>query len=311
MEEIFQLSDRITVFRDGCFIDTLETRKTTPEEVVNKMVGRVVSTLYPKKSDKVGDTILEAKNLTCKGLFEDVSFNLREGEILGFAGLVGAGRTEVACGLCGLYKLDEGQVFLTGKKLSIKKYSDAIDAGISYMTEDRKQNGLFLRMELKRNISSTRLRNVTRGFLINNGMEAAAARRMLKKLNIKAKDENQKVNDLSGGNQQRVMIAKWLHTEPKVFILDEPTRGVDVGAKSEIHNMLRTLCDEGKGIIIISSELPEIIGMCDRVITMHEGRVVGESKGDELTEAKLITLATAISHEAGPARKELSNHANR
>ncbi len=301
MEEIFQLSDRITVFRDGCFIDTLETRKTTPEEVVNKMVGRVVSTLYPKKSDKVGNTILEAKNLSCKGLFEDVSFHLKEGEILGFAGLVGAGRTEVACGLCGLYKLDEGQVFLAGRKLSIRKYSDAIDAGISYMTEDRKQNGLFLRMELKRNISATRLRNITRGFLINNGMETAAARLMLKKLNIKAKDENQKVNDLSGGNQQRVMIAKWLHTEPKVFILDEPTRGVDVGAKSEIHNMLRTLCDEGKGIIIISSELPEIIGMCDRVITMHEGRVVGESMGDELTEAKLITLATAISHDAGPA----------
>ena len=165
--------------------------------------------------------------------------------------------------------------------------------------------------DIERNISSTRLKNVTKGLLINNGMETATARRMLKKLNIKAKDENQKVNDLSGGNQQRVMIAKWLHTEPKVFILDEPTRGVDVGAKSEIHSMLRTLSNEGKGIIIISSELPEIIGMCDRVITMHEGRVVGESKGDELTEARLIALATAISHDTGPAQKELSKHVNR
>jgi len=301
MEEVFQLSDRITVFRDGCYIDTLETRKTTPEEVVNKMVGRVVSTLYPKKSDKVGDTILEAKNLACRGFFKDVSFHLKEGEILGFAGLVGAGRTEVACGLCGLYKLDAGEVFLAGRKLSIRKYSDAIEAGISYMTEDRKQNGLFLRMELKRNISSTRLRNVTRGFLINNSMEAAVARQMVKKLNIRAKDENQKVNDLSGGNQQRVMIAKWLHTEPRVFILDEPTRGVDVGAKSEIHNMLRTLSNEGKGIIVISSELPEIIGLCDRVITMHEGRVVGELKGNELTEARLIAMATAISQYAAQA----------
>lgn len=294
MEEVFSLSDRVTVLRDGCFIDTVVTAQTTPEEIVNKMVGRVISCLYPEKSKHVGDLILEARNLTVKGLFEDVSFQLRRGEILGFAGLVGAGRTEVACGLCGLYKLDQGEIFLEGKKIKINNFSSAIHHGITYLTEDRKQHGLFLKMKLKHNISSTNLRNITKGVLISNEKETVLAQKYIKKLNIKAKDVEQRVNNLSGGNQQKVMIAKWLYTEPKVFILDEPTRGIDVGAKSEIHNMLRTLCDEGKGVIIISSELPEIIGLCDRVVVMHEGRVIGESQGIDINEAKLIKMATAI-----------------
>jgi ribose transport system ATP-binding protein len=294
MEEVFSLSDRITVFRDGCSVATFATRETTPAEIVTRMVGRVVSTLYPPKSEKVGSTILEVKNMTCKGMFEDISFELRRGEILGFAGLVGAGRSELACGLCGLYRLDSGEISLEGRALKIGSFAEAIRNGICYMTEDRKLNGLFLRMKLKQNITSTKLSNVTSGLLIRNELETRAAVEMVKKLNIRTGTVEQSVNSLSGGNQQRVMIAKWLYTDPRILILDEPTRGVDVGAKSEIHTMLRALCNEGRGIIVISSELPELIGICDRAVVMHEGRKVGELAGSDLTEAKVMAMATAI-----------------
>ena len=294
MEEIFNLTDKVTILRDGFVIDTLVTKDTNPEEVVGKMVGRVISSFYPPKSKKIGDVILEAKDLTIKGMFENVSFKLRQGEILGFAGLVGAGRTEAVCGLCGLRKLDYGEVFIKGKKVKIKNYSDAIKNGIAYLTEDRKKQGLFLKMKLKQNISSTNLKKITSGSFLNNERESKLAKKFVDRLNIKTSSVENRVNFLSGGNQQKVMIAKWLYTEPKVFILDEPTRGIDVGAKSEIHNMLRKLSDEGQGITIISSELPEIIGLCDRVIIMHEGKVVGEVTGDDMNEHKLVSMASAI-----------------
>ncbi len=294
MEEIFELSDKVTILRDGHFIDTLNISETTAGEVVGKMVGRVISKFYPPKSEFIGDVILEAKNLTIKDLFDDVSFTLKKGEILGFAGLIGAGRTEAICGMCGLRKLDSGEVIMNGEKLKIRSYSDAIKKGIAYLTEDRKIQGLFLRMKLKQNICATNLKKITKGLLINNKKESKYAVEYVDKLDIKTSSVENQVNYLSGGNQQKVMFAKWLYTQPKVFALDEPTRGIDVGAKSEIHNMLRDLCDQGKGIIVISSELPEIIGLCDRVIVMHEGKVVGEVTSDEINEHKLVRMASAI-----------------
>jgi len=308
MDEVLELSDRVTILRDGCLIETLNTNNTTAEEIVGKMVGRIITNFYPPKSQNIENVILEAKNLSIKGLFENVSFSLKKGEILGIAGLVGAGRTEVICGMCGLRKLDSGEVFIGGEKLEISNYSDAIKKGISYLTEDRKKQGLFLRMSLKQNISATNLKNITRGLLINNNKESKTAKEYVKKLGIKASSVDDKVNFLSGGNQQKVMFAKWLYTNPKVFALDEPTRGIDVGAKSEIHNMLRDLCNEGMGIIVISSELPEIIGLCDRAIVMHEGKVVGEATKDDLNEHTLITMASAINNNY-QFETELSNYA--
>jgi ribose transport system ATP-binding protein len=294
MVEVFKLCERITVIRDGFFVDTLDTDKTNFEEIVNKMVGRIITNFYPPKSERVGDVIFEVKGLTYKGLFKDVSFNLREGEILGLSGLVGAGRTEVACSICGIFKLDEGEIYLKNKKVRIKTFAEAIRNGITYLTEDRKLQGLFLQMSIKKNITATNLKKVTTGLAINDKLESQYAAEFTKKLNIKIANVEQKVNSLSGGNQQKVMIAKWLYTNPKVLIMDEPTRGIDVGAKSEIHNMLRDLANQGMAIIVISSELPEIIGLCDRVLVMHDGKVTGELSKAELCEERIIALATAI-----------------
>lgn len=294
LEEIFKLCDRVTILRDGHYIDTLDVKTTTAEEIVKNMVGRTITSFYPNKSNKIEEAIIEAEGLTISNIFENVSFTLQKGEILGFSGLVGAGRTEVMRGLCGLYKLESGNVILHGKKLNIKSYSDAIDQGIVYLTEDRKLRGLFLNLSVKKNISASTLKKVSNKLLISNRQEVGYSNEYVKKLGIKVPDVEYKVNNLSGGNQQKVMIAKWLAADPKVFILDEPTRGIDVGAKLEIHNMLRDLANQGIGIIIVSSELPEILGMCDRVIVMHEGRVTGEVTDKEISEEKIITLASSL-----------------
>lgn len=294
MEEIFEICDRVTILRDGYYIDTLDVKDTTAEEIVKNMVGRTITNFYPKKSESIGGEIIEAQGLTIPGMFEDVSFTLKKGEILGFSGLVGAGRTELMRGLCGLYKLESGEVSLYGDKISIKSYSDAIDKGIVYLTEDRKLQGLFLNLSVKKNVSAATLKKVTDKLLINNKKEIQFSDEYVEKLGIKVPGVEYKVSNLSGGNQQKVMIAKWLATNPKVFILDEPTRGIDVGAKLEIHSMLRDLANQGIGVIIVSSELPEILGMCDRVIVMHEGRVTGEVRDEKISEEKIITLASSI-----------------
>jgi ribose transport system ATP-binding protein len=258
------------------------------------MVGRSISDFFPPKSSGIGETIFEVEDLSARGLYQHVNFKLRKGEILGFAGLVGAGRTEVACGLCGLLKTESCKVRIDGKGASIRRYSDAIKNGLVYLSEDRKQLGLFLRMKVKQNISSTNLRGISGQVFIKNEKETDVAKNYSKKLNIRLHTVEQKVASLSGGNQQKIMVAKWLNTSPKVFILDEPTRGIDVGAKTEIHNMLRQLASENTGIIIISSELPEIVGMCDRVIVMRENKVMGEIEGDAITEESIMKLATAV-----------------
>ncbi|MDR1930188.1 MAG: sugar ABC transporter ATP-binding protein [Treponema sp.] len=294
MEEVFALSDRIVVLRDGRLIDTLTTAESTPNTVVGKMVGRNISDFYPQKSSGIGENILEVEGLTVQGLCRDLNFTLRRGEILGLAGLVGAGRTEVICGLCGLIKSETKRVAINGQTVTIKNYSDAIKNGLVYLSEDRKLLGLFLKMMVKQNISATNLKSIRKQIFLNVGKESKIAENYVSKLNIKLHTVDQRVNALSGGNQQKIMVAKWLNTNPRVFILDEPTRGIDIGAKTEIHNMLRDLCNNDTGIIIISSELPEIIGMCDRVMVMHENKIMGEIEGGEINEEAIMKLATAV-----------------
>jgi ribose transport system ATP-binding protein len=248
---------------------------------------------------------LEVEGLSSPGLFRDVGFTLRRGEILGFAGLVGAGRTEVACALCGLLKADSGRIRIEGRPVTIRNYSDAIKNGLVYLTEDRKQLGLFLKMKVKQNISATNLRQVAGRLFIRGEGEASVAREYAHRLNIKLSSVDQRVDSLSGGNQQKIMVAKWLFTAPKVFILDEPTRGIDVGAKTEIHKMLRALCDENTGVIVISSELPEIVGMCDRVVVMRENKVMGELEGQDIGEENIMKLATAVEEKWRETRPQI------
>lgn len=293
MSEIFTICDSITVLRDGCYIDSLQINDITPEIVISKMVGRNLTNLYPPKSSKLEDKIIEVKNITRKGVFKDISFELHKGEILGIAGLMGSKRTEVVRAICGIDRKDSGEVFFEGKNVHIKSYMDAIKKGIAYLTEDRKVEGLFLNLSIKNNISASSLDKVSSKMLINFNSERKLALNYAEKLRIKLSDVSSRVSSLSGGNQQKIVLAKWLAINPKLIFMDEPTRGIDVGAKSEIHNLLRNLSNKGIGIIIISSELPEIIGMCDRVIVMAEGRISGELQASELSEKAIMTYAAS------------------
>ncbi|MFO7295852.1 MAG: sugar ABC transporter ATP-binding protein [Clostridia bacterium] len=290
LREIFELADRITILRDGKYIATLNAAETNPDQVVSLMVGREIKEMYPPKSSKIGREIFRVENISSEKVY-DVSFALHEGEILGFAGLVGAGRTELAQTICGILPRRSGEIYLEGKSLEIKSFEDAIKNRIGYVTEDRKQFGLFLRLPVAYNVSAIHLKYDGSGLLIDRQEERNLTREFVKRLNIKATSYLQLVMSLSGGNQQKVMIAKWLAINPKILILDEPTRGIDVGAKAEIHNLLRELAQNGIGIILISSEMPEIIGMCDRVLVMKEGRITGELSGHQITEENIMQLA--------------------
>lgn len=290
LREIFELADRITVLRDGKYITTLNTAKTNPDQVVSLMVGREIKEMYPPKSLSVGKEIFRVENISSDKVY-NVSFSLKEGEILGFAGLVGSGRTELAQTICGILPKKCGEVYLEGKKVEINSFEDAIRHRIGYVTEDRKQYGLFLKLPVAYNVSAIHLKYDYKKLLIDRQKEMGLAQEFVKKLNVKTSSYLQLVMSLSGGNQQKVMIAKWLAINPKILILDEPTRGIDVGAKAEIHNLLRELAKSGIGIILISSELPEIIGMCDRVLVMREGRITGELSGDNITEENIMQLA--------------------
>lgn len=290
LREIFELADRITILRDGKYIATLNAAETNPDQVVSLMVGREIKEMYPPKSSKIGREIFRVENISSEKVY-DVSFALHEGEILGFAGLVGAGRTELAQTICGILPRRSGEIYLEGKSLEIKSFEDAIKNRIGYVTEDRKQFGLFLRLPVAYNVSAIHLKYDGSGLLIDRQEERNLTREFVKRLNIKATSYLQLVMSLSGGNQQKVMIAKWLAINPKILILDEPTRGIDVGAKAEIHNLLRELARSGIGIILISSEMPEIIGMCDRVLVMREGRITGELSGHQITEENIMQLA--------------------
>ncbi|BCS80382.1 sugar ABC transporter ATP-binding protein [Anaerocellum diazotrophicum] len=290
LREIFELADRITVLRDGRYITTLNAAETNPDQVVSLMVGREIKEMYPPKAEKIGKEIFKVENINSDKVY-NVSFSLREGEILGFAGLVGSGRTELAQTICGILPRNSGEIYLDGKRIEINSFEDAIKQKIGYVTEDRKQYGLFLKLPVAYNVSAIHLKHDYKRLLIDKNHELSLADEYVKKLNVKTSSYLQLVMSLSGGNQQKVMIAKWLAIHPRILILDEPTRGIDVGAKAEIHNLLRELAKSGIGIILISSELPEIIGMCDRVLVMREGRITGELAGEKITEENIMQLA--------------------
>lgn len=292
MEEIFKISDRITVMRDGVSIDTTMTKETTNDEVVRKMVGRDLEDYYPTKHSKIGEVAFEAKGLTQKGRFKDITFNVKSGEIVGFSGLMGAGRTEIMRSIFGMDPLDEGEMILEGKKLTIKNPSAAIKEGIGFLTENRKEEGLVLDYSLRDNISLPSIDGFSKYGIIDTKAESDFSTMLMKRLNVKAVDEFDPASSLSGGNQQKVVLAKWIGIGSKVLILDEPTRGVDVGAKREIYQLMNELADRGVAIIMVSSDLPEILGVSDRVIVVHEGNIAGELSKQEATEEKIMKLAT-------------------
>jgi ribose transport system ATP-binding protein len=296
MAEIFENCDRVTVLRDGRYITTLTVGDTSPAEVVGAMVGRVIDNLYPEKlrdEERSDEIILDVCGLTERKRFRDVSFQLRKGEILGMGGLIGAGRSEIVKGICGLEGDVTGEIRLRGKPLDITHYRDSIDNGIVYLSEDRKGDGLFLDMSIAANVSVLAVEQVaSRIGIIDAGKEAERAELLGGRLGLKCAHVRQPVSALSGGNQQKVAIAKMLSVEPRVIFLDEPTRGVDVGAKAEIHRILRDLARSGVGVVVISSELPELIGICDRVLVVREGRIAGEVAGEEMTEERIMYLAS-------------------
>ncbi|MBX9454611.1 MAG: sugar ABC transporter ATP-binding protein [Rhizobium sp.] len=297
MAEIFALCDRVTVFRDGRYVCTQTVAETTPDEVVRRMVGREIAQLYPAKldeEDRTGEVVLSVRGLGDGERFAHVSFELEKGEILGIGGLIGSGRTEIAEGICGLRPVTVGEVVLGGRRQRIRRYSDAVAAGIVYLSEDRKGSGLFLDLSIAGNVSALDLDRVTRFGLVDREAEASQANEFSRRLSIRMGGIDDPVSSLSGGNQQKVAIAKQLAVEPRVIIMDEPTRGIDVGAKSEIHRLLRDLASSGIGIVVISSELPELLGLCDRVLVVREGRVAGELGAEEMSEEAVMRLASGI-----------------
>ncbi len=292
MEEIFCIADRIMVLRDGRHIGTKLASETGNSDLISMMVGRPISDVFPPRTPRLGACVLKVEGLASRGSFSGVGFELRAGEILGIAGLMGAGRTEVVQTIFGLRRRDAGQVQVHGRAARIRRPADAIGLGMAFIPEDRKASGLNLKGSVKDNIALLCLRSLTRLGVIGRKAETAAARRQISSLRIKTPSELQLAGRLSGGNQQKVVVAKWLLTSPRILIMDEPTRGIDVAAKAEIYRLIAALAEEGKAVILISSELPEIIGMSDRVLVMHEGRSMGILEGGEATQEAIMTMAT-------------------
>lgn len=295
LHEIFEIADRATVLRDGKYICDEDVNDIDEDYLVSKMVGRKIENIYGKRNpnDEIGEVIFEVKNLTKKGVFEDISFHVKKGEIIGFSGLVGAGRTEIGKAIFGADKADSGDIFLNGEKLTIKSPKTAINLGIGYMSEDRKLQGLYLDFPLLQNLIANRLFDFTNkiGFMKERAI-LENANDDIKKYNITTPSSSQRVGNLSGGNQQKVLLATWIGIKPKILIVDEPTRGVDVGAKSEIYNDLRHLAKMGVAIIMISSDLLEVLGVSDRIVVIKEGRIIGEQLASEATEESIMGMAS-------------------
>lgn len=299
LREIFEIADTITVLRDGKTICTQSKSDFTEDKLIAKMVGRELTQIYPRKKRPIGETLMEVKNWTVydpaidETVVDNVSFTVKKGEILGIAGLIGAGRTELVMSMFGVFgRITSGRIFLDGKELSLKSAGDAIKAGISLVSEDRKRFGLVLSMDIKKNMSLASLGRISNNAVIDENEEIRYAEKYSRELKVKTPSIEQIVGNLSGGNQQKVVLGKWLMTGPKVLILDEPTRGIDVGAKFEIYTLINELVDSGVCIIMISSELPEVLGMSDRILVMHEGKFTGELLINDATEEKIMYYAT-------------------
>jgi rhamnose transport system ATP-binding protein len=292
LEEVFSVCDTVTVMRDGAVVHDARIADMTPDEMVRRMVGRELTTMFPKQDATIGSTVLEVHRLTREGVFFDVSFNVRQGEIVALAGLVGAGRSEVARAIFGIDRADAGHVEVDGKRLPAGKPVAAMRAGVGFVPEDRRQQGLVMDLSIARNTSLTQLGSLAKGGFIRGAAENALASEWGTKLQLKYHRLEDTVATLSGGNQQKVVLAKWLSTRPKLLIIDEPTRGIDVGTKAEVHRLLSELAGEGLAVLMISSELPEVLGMADRVLVMHEGRLTAELSRAEADEESVIRAAT-------------------
>ena len=291
MNEIFEIADEIAVMRDGQMVKQLSAEGTQEKDVIAAMVGRDVQDLFVKAEAPIGDVALEVVGLSTKSLLKDISFKVHAGEIVGFAGLVGAGRSEVMRAVFGIDPRETGEIRVHGKPVRIESTVDALRAGLGFVPEDRKEQGLILKMSVRHNTSIAALSSVAKGWFIDRGAENALSDEYVAKLRVKTPSNEQKVMNLSGGNQQKVVIAKWMATHPAVLILDEPTRGIDVGAKKEIHALMSELARQGVAIIMISSELPEILGMSDRIYVMHDGRIRGELARENASQEAIMKLA--------------------
>jgi ribose transport system ATP-binding protein len=292
LEEVFRIADRVVVLRDGRRIGSMPISQATSDEIIRMMVGRELTEMFYKEQAEIGAPLLEVRGLTRRGVVEDVGFTLRRGEILGFAGLVGAGRTETARLLFGVDRKDAGEVWIDGKQVNINSPVEAVAAGLGFVPEDRGLQGLVLKLPVLENIVLPTLDNHSRAGWLDQRALYTTAQDYVGKLNIRTPHLRQKAMFLSGGNQQKVVLAKWLALHPQVLILDEPTRGIDVGAKAEVHALMSQLAQAGMGIIMISSELPEILGMSDRILVMHEGRVASILDRSEATQEKIMAYAS-------------------
>jgi len=291
LEEVFQITNRVVVLRDGKNAGELNTDEATIDKVITLMVGRTLDQLFPKQDVEIGEVILSVRNLTRGKVVRNVSFDLRQGEILGFAGLVGAGRTETVRALFGIDTKDAGEILLKGKPVDLNSPRESVYAGLGLVPEDRKRQGLILGMNVFENVSLAALDRLTRMLVVNSAAERAIADRFVEQLRIRTPGIRQLVKYLSGGNQQKVVLAKWLAVHPDVLILDEPTRGIDVGAKAEIHALMGQFAREGMGVILISSELPELMGMSDRIIVMSKGTITGEFQRSEFDQERIMAKA--------------------
>ncbi len=297
LEELFEIADKVTVLRDGAYVDTLEMNgpngRLSADELIRLMVGRTVKDLFPKKDVPFGEVALRVSHLSRRGVFDDVSFELRRGEILGVAGLVGAGRTDVAKAIFGVEPATSGTIEIDGRVVKIADPAQAMAFGLAYVPEDRQHHGLVPPMDISDNVTLPVLPHYTRYGWLADGNARQASYDAALRMEVKATSVWQKVRELSGGNQQKVVLAKWLSTNPHILILDEPTRGIDVGTKAAVHSLMSELAGQGIAILMISSELPEVLGMSDRILVMREGRVTGHFQRQEATQEKIMAAATA------------------
>ncbi|MDK2799458.1 MAG: ribose transport system ATP-binding protein [Clostridiales bacterium] len=294
LKEIFEICDDVTVMRDGKYIGSANVKNIDQEKLIEMMVGRKLEDKFPRKILKPGKEMIRVEHLSKKGVLKDVNLSVRSGEVVGLSGLMGAGRTELAKAIFGALKIDSGDIYLEGEKVKINNPKDAVSLGIAYVSEDRKMEGLILKLSVRHNMTLSALGQFSTAGQINANKESRQVEEYIKKLAIKTPSSLQRVKNLSGGNQQKVVLSKWMMINPKVLILDEPTRGVDVGAKVEIYELINKLKESGVAIIMISSEMPEVMGISDRIVVMHEGKITGEFTHDEVSQEKIMQSAVGM-----------------
>ncbi|MBR6671169.1 MAG: sugar ABC transporter ATP-binding protein, partial [Ruminococcus sp.] len=292
MEEIFELCDRITILRDGTYVGTEKIKDINMDDIVRMMIGREIGERFPARDAKIGKEMLRVEGLTKGKTFKDVNFSVKAGEVLGVSGLMGAGRTEIMHAIFGNLPFESGKIFIEGKEVTIRNAREAINAGIGFITEDRKTEGLLLEKSISENIALANLGKISDKSVVKKSKVDELVKKGIDEFHIKCFGPDHECNNLSGGNQQKVVFAKWVYTDPKILILDEPTRGVDIGAKKEIYSVINDLAAKGVAIILVSSELPEVLGMSDRIMVVHEGKITGIIDAKEADQEKVMTLAT-------------------